>query len=536
MIGSLFEGKYRIIRLIGEGGMGVVYEAEHILIGRQLAVKLLHPEYAHQAEIVERFAREARAATAIRHANIIEVTDMGVTPTGQPFLVMELLEGTSLRRLVEPGKTMPQPRLVDVMDQVLDALDAAHQRRIVHRDLKPDNIFLIRHAGRDDFVKVLDFGISKFLGSLGGGVSTTRTGSVMGTPQYMSPEQAMGRKDVDHRADLWAVGVMLYEAATGRAPYLGDNYNEMLSSILMSSPPAPRAVLPSVSPALEQVILKALMRPIEHRYQSAVEFREAVLKLKHPPIVVAPADYRADADVPRPAVFPVVSPITLTPGAHELPSDIPPLRSRRPWYIAGGVAALALVGVVAFLSFRSGGGDESSAGMTTPAVGTPVPTTATQGLVAPNLPAAAVQPAATPVATPTPPLTPTPTVPPVTITPVVAPMAAPVAPTPSPPPVATPSPPLERPRDAGVRRPPDTRDGGGSTAVAVRPADAGSRPVADAGTVAPPATPTAPPDAGSTPAPRDVGRRDARSLMTQYEEPATPSTDAGHRTLQTDYH
>ncbi|MBN1770979.1 MAG: serine/threonine protein kinase, partial [Deltaproteobacteria bacterium] len=330
MIGSLFEGKYRIVRLIGEGGMGAVYEAEHTLIGRQLAIKLLHPEYANQADIVQRFTREARAATAIRHANIIEVTDMGVTPTGQPFLVMELLEGTSLRRLVEPGKTMAQARLLDVMQQVLDALHAAHDRGIVHRDLKPDNIFLIRHAGRDDFVKVLDFGISKFLGPFGGVSSNTRTGSVLGTPQYMSPEQAMGRKDIDHRADLWAVGVMLYEASTGRPPYAGDNYNEVLAGILMNTPPPPRMVYPGVSPALEQVIVKALTRTLEQRYQTAVEFRNALLALQPDAAAVAPPAHRTDVGVSPPpaAALPVVTP---TPYRSDLIRERwPALLSTRP--------------------------------------------------------------------------------------------------------------------------------------------------------------------------------------------------------------
>jgi serine/threonine-protein kinase len=324
MQGRLLEGKYRVSRLIGEGGMGTVYEAEHTLIGRAVAVKVLHGDFAKSPEAQERFRREARAATAIRHANIIEVTDMGTTEEGRPFLVMELLEGVPLSALLVEGRGMPLARIVHVLTQVLDALAAAHKKGIVHRDLKPDNVFVVQEQDRPDFVKLLDFGISKMNEATAGGLSVTRTGSVMGTPNYMAPEQAMGRKDCDHRVDLWAVGVMLYEALTGRRPYLGDNYNELLTAILMTTPPTPCTVNPAITPALERVILRALAKERDQRYSSATELRDElraasagaapIAGVLAPPVVATPA----------PAVAPPAAPrVGPRPAAPAAPPPVP---------------------------------------------------------------------------------------------------------------------------------------------------------------------------------------------------------------------
>jgi serine/threonine-protein kinase len=406
MEGRLLEGKYRIVRLIGEGGMGSVYEAEHTLIGRPVAVKVLHGDFADSPDALERFRREARAATAIRHPNIIEITDMGMTSTGQPFLVMELLEGVSLATLLAAASPMPTARTVDLMSQVLDALEAAHEKGIVHRDLKPDNVFIVQDRSRPDFVKLLDFGISKVTApGVAGGLSMTRTGSVMGTPNYMAPEQAMGKKDVDHRADLWAVGVMLYEAFTGRLPYLGDNYNELLTNILMTVPPTPRAVKPAVDPRIEKVILRALTKDRDQRYHSAKKFRDelraaggvmgltpqlaalapqaavpqaapdappsapppppllpsttsAVTSRRPAPAVPAP---RPAPPPPPPRAVRPVQVMTLTPGAHETP-QLEPLSAagRRKWLIVGAGGAGAVVVIVALVLLISSGGKKES--------------------------------------------------------------------------------------------------------------------------------------------------------------------------------
>jgi hypothetical protein len=423
MEGRLLEGKYRIVRLIGEGGMGSVYEAEHTLIGRPVAVKVLHGDFADSTDALERFRREARAATAIRHPNIIEITDMGMTSTGQPFLVMELLEGVSLATLLAAASPIPTVRAVDLISQVLDALEAAHDKGIVHRDLKPDNVFIVQDRSRPDFVKLLDFGISKVTApGVAGGLSMTRTGSVMGTPNYMAPEQAMGKKDVDHRADLWAVGVMLYEAFTGRLPYLGDNYNELLTNILMTVPPEPRAVNPAIDVRIEKVILRALAKDRDKRYHSAKKFRDELraaggvtgltpqLAALAPQAVVPPAAPDAPPSTPPPApvviasaalvplatdtlgsTTPHVQPahaaprpapaapaprpvpppppravrpvqvMTLTPGAHATPRLEPlPFLGKRKWLIVGAGGAGAVIVIVALVLLISSGGKKES--------------------------------------------------------------------------------------------------------------------------------------------------------------------------------
>jgi eukaryotic-like serine/threonine-protein kinase len=273
MIGELLEGKYRVDRLLGEGGMGAVYEAEHTLIGRKVAVKVLHGDTLDHPDAFERFQREARASTAVKHPSIIEVTDMGATPSGHPFLVMEFLEGHPLSHHISTSGRLSLGRISAILLQVLDALTAAHAKGIVHRDLKPDNIFITEGADVPDFVKVLDFGISKFLQPENiKGVTLTQAGIVLGTPSYMAPEQAMGKKDVDHRVDLWAVGVILYEALTGTLPYVGENYNEILSAILLKRPTPPRELIPDLLPEIERVILKGLAFERDDRYQRADEF------------------------------------------------------------------------------------------------------------------------------------------------------------------------------------------------------------------------------------------------------------------------
>ena len=199
--GALLDGRYRIVRLLGEGGMGSVYLASHVGLGRDVAIKFLHAELVSRDEVVGRFYREAQAAAAIRHKNIIEVFDVGVSPQGEPFLVMEYLEGESLAGLLKRAGPLNLGAACAVMEPVLQALHAAHRKGIIHRDLKPDNIFLAYQQGEPPVVKIIDFGISKFAqGEFD--KWRTKTGSVMGTPAYMSPEQARGSAGLDHRTDI----------------------------------------------------------------------------------------------------------------------------------------------------------------------------------------------------------------------------------------------------------------------------------------------------------------------------------------------
>jgi serine/threonine protein kinase len=267
--GQVVEEKYRMIRLIGEGGMGAVYEAEHVIINRRCAVKFLHPEVAQNTEVVKRFVREAQAASSIGHKGIIDIYDVGHAPDGTPFLVMEFLEGKPFSSYLQTGEPLAPAQIVEVLVQALSALGAAHRRGIVHRDIKPENLFVVQFPDAPPIVKLLDFGISKM--ALGGspGDRMTRTGTVMGTPYYMAPEQAAGRSDVDHRADLYAMGVILYEALTGRVPFEGENYNQLIVKILTEPIPTPKQLNPAVPDELEQITLRAMERDRDRRFQDA---------------------------------------------------------------------------------------------------------------------------------------------------------------------------------------------------------------------------------------------------------------------------
>jgi serine/threonine protein kinase len=272
--GQVLDGKYSVLRLLGEGGMGAVYEAEHTFLGRKVAIKVLNNDFAHNGEAVRRFYREAQAAARIGHENICEVTDVGQI-VDSPYIVMQLLQGKSLSAAIVEAAPFPMGRAVDVATQMLDALGAAHAAGIVHRDMKPDNVFLTKIAGRDDFVKLLDFGISK-VRVAAGGTKLTQEGSVLGTPQYMAPEQARGESDVDGRADIWAVGVIIFEMLTGRVPFDGPNYNKIIFDVVAAPIPRLRALREGITPELESVVLRAMERDLSRRFRTTAEFREAL--------------------------------------------------------------------------------------------------------------------------------------------------------------------------------------------------------------------------------------------------------------------
>jgi serine/threonine-protein kinase len=280
LIGQVLGGKYRSLRLLGEGGMGAVYECEHVAIHRRVAVKVLHPAQARKKASVTRFQNEAHVAGAIGHPNICEVYDMGELEDGSPFLVMELLEGETLADRIASEGALPFDDVVDVIGQVLAGLVAAHGKGIIHRDIKPENVFLTARAGRGPMIKLLDFGISKVAGA--DDLHLTRTGMVMGTPFYMSPEQARGDRNLDHRVDLYATGVMMYECLTGRRPFHAANYNALLMQILTTSPRPAQEVRPAVPDAFEAVVQKAMQRDRDKRYASAAEMQRDVLALRDP--------------------------------------------------------------------------------------------------------------------------------------------------------------------------------------------------------------------------------------------------------------
>jgi hypothetical protein len=276
--GDVIDGKYRIIRLIGEGGMGAVYEGENIRIHRTVAIKVLHAGVAENQDAVQRFEREAQAAGRIGSEHIVEVLDLGNLPDGDRFMVMEFMDGDSLSARIQNRGRLTARETYPIARQILEGLAAAHGAGIIHRDLKPDNVYLLKmRGGQADFVKLLDFGISKFSALSGeSGFSMTRTGAVMGTPYYMSPEQAKGAKGMDHRADLYAVGVILYECVTGRVPFNADTFNELLFKIVLETPQPVEQVVPDSDPEFNKIIQKAMAREPGLRYQTSKEFQQAV--------------------------------------------------------------------------------------------------------------------------------------------------------------------------------------------------------------------------------------------------------------------
>ncbi len=273
--GTLLEGVYRVGKVLGEGGMGCVYEAINVDIDRPVAIKHLHDQFIGNEEVVERFHREARLAASIGHDNICEVIDFDRADDGSPFLVMPRLEGKTLSDLMAEHKVLSIERITDILCQVLSGLQAAHDTKIVHRDMKPENIFITTVGDRPDFVKLLDFGISKIM-DCESVSSLTQTGLLMGTPHYMSPEQASGIKEIDQRTDIWAVGVILYEAITGQKPFEGDTYLAVLHQIGRGSVRPPSAVNPAIPAAFEKVVLRAIAPSIHDRYQHADEMRVAL--------------------------------------------------------------------------------------------------------------------------------------------------------------------------------------------------------------------------------------------------------------------
>ena len=269
-------GRYRLIRRIGKGGMGVVYEAEHLGLDKRVAIKFLLDRFTDDPEVIERFHREARTASRIGHENIIDVTDVGHDGDGRPYIVMELLDGGDLGQVLSQTGPLPTARAVHVIRQVLRGLEAAHGKGIVHRDMKPENVHLVARAGDPDFVKIMDFGISKIIAANDSKVRLTATGAVIGTPIYMAPEQAMAQAELDHRVDLYAVGVMLYELLAGRPPFIANNYLGLVTQHLHAAPPSLAQFRPDLPPALVATVHRALEKDPARRWQSAAEFARAL--------------------------------------------------------------------------------------------------------------------------------------------------------------------------------------------------------------------------------------------------------------------
>jgi serine/threonine protein kinase len=331
LVGQVLDGTYEIIRVLGEGGMGRVYEARHSrLHKKRFAVKLLHQELARQPEVVTRFQREAEASASIGHPNVMNVVDVNVTADGQPYIVAELLQGEQLGDYLDKVQKLPVPEAVRIVRQVCQALGAAHAQGIVHRDVKPENVFLtgdlakLKRVG----VKVLDFGISKLADE--GGEHLTKTGMVMGTPDYMAPEQARGDR-VDARADIYAVGAILYRALTGRKPFEGLDPMATLTAVLVQEPERPSAIEPSIPLTLELVIQRAMAKRLSDRYSTMEELdlELAAFDTVHAPVSTsmlppAPAGAEPSSGVNRAAktLFNRVSPRSLGQALEETKRNV----------------------------------------------------------------------------------------------------------------------------------------------------------------------------------------------------------------------
>ena len=275
--GQIIDSKYKVIRHIGEGGMGTVYEGENTRIARRVAIKVLHAQVAAMSDFVARFEREARAVARIGSQHVCDVLDLGDLPNGDRYIVMEFLDGISFEdRLTERGKLTPA-QLAPIAFELLEGLGTMHVAGVIHRDLKPANVFLARTSGgRGEVVKILDFGVAKLQPLEGEVGSMTQTGTMMGTPLYMSPEQARGARDVDGRTDIYAASVMFYRALTGVLPYNAETLNELLFKIVLEDPKPLRELAPEVDEVFAALVHKGLARELPQRFQNARAYQEAI--------------------------------------------------------------------------------------------------------------------------------------------------------------------------------------------------------------------------------------------------------------------
>lgn len=293
-IDQVVADRYRIVRKLGEGGMGAVYEGVHELINRRVAIKCLHAQFAASPDILARFHREALAVTAIGHENIIDVTDMGRMADDTVFMVLEYLDGRDWAHDIIDTGAQPLGKVVHITSQICDALTAAHEQGIVHRDLKPQNIYLLQRKDDPFFVKVLDFGISKVLDGSAeatGGGGLTATGTMLGTPHFMSPEQAQGKKDIDHRSDIYSLGVMIFQALTNNFPFDSTAIPALITMIVLDDPPPVRSFRPDLPEAVEQILNKMLEKEPGDRFADCAEVKAALRPFaqvfEHPTLITS---------------------------------------------------------------------------------------------------------------------------------------------------------------------------------------------------------------------------------------------------------
>jgi serine/threonine-protein kinase len=379
--GDVLLDRYRVIRQLGAGGMGVVYEAVNLRTGRRVAIKCLNPESALDPVALRRFEGEARGATSIGNPHIIDVIDMDALPNGVHFIVLEYLDGTELGRELKTHGPFQVRRAVSIVLQMCEALALAHEKGIIHRDLKPANVFLIERDGNPDYVKILDFGISKFREPGSDAQSLTETGKILGTPLYMAPEQMMNAKGASPRADLYALGCILFAALTGRPPFVAENLVELIVKVQQEPLPDVRSLRPDVPRELAAVVHKLLARDPDERFTDCAALHAALQPFVGQPVwTVTPATEqgRTTPDAPSANVFSSGESASSVSKASVLPP-----RSTR---LRVGVAALALAvvvfGAVAATRFQSASLRLASrASPTPPVVAPPAPPVGTSAFI-----------------------------------------------------------------------------------------------------------------------------------------------------------
>jgi serine/threonine-protein kinase len=389
LVGQTLSDRYRIDSVLGVGGMGAVYQAEHTHLRKRVAVKVLHPEMTQLSEAVQRFEREAVAAANIEHPNVVAAKDFGKLSDGSFFLVLDFVEGRNLRELLDRGDAFPVERVVHIVRQILHGLVRAHGLSIVHRDLKPENVMLVQRDDDPDFVKMLDFGIAKVpVGDLAGpsegkvsptSAALTKLGMVYGTPEYMAPEQALGQ-EVDHRADLYALGVMLFEMLAGRRPFVASNPVQILGMVVSKPVPPFAEVCPDrdIPPAIEEIVRTLLAKIPDDRYadaRAALAALDAIFPPASSPSLgqtgarpVASSDPSAQR----------LSQATTLPVQGDSPlARLPPLLQDRRVQLGAGGAGLLLLLLVVALAFRgdpaASKGAVASASASTSAAAEPPP-------------------------------------------------------------------------------------------------------------------------------------------------------------------
>ncbi|MDI1430541.1 serine/threonine-protein kinase [Polyangium sorediatum] len=337
-VGQVINNKYRLVRVIGDGGMGSVYEARHEVLGTTVALKFLHPELSRRQGLVQRFLQEARVSAQIQSPHVVRVSDVDQNANGQAFIVMEYLEGKTLQTLYEElyhaGQRLSYADALEYASQMLDGVEAAHRAGVVHRDLKPDNVMITRGSKGEPLLKLLDFGIAKLkvTGELDRGL--TRPGVIMGTPEYMAPEQAYSADAVDARADIFSLGVMVFEMLAGRRPVGGDEPHQIASAYLTGQIAQLTDLAPHVPPELASVVHRAMGPKPPDRYNSVAEFRSALepfaMGTRSGAAGAAVATPMPGSVTPKPAVSPAAAVTPGETGASPIPKTLPPTDDKPP--------------------------------------------------------------------------------------------------------------------------------------------------------------------------------------------------------------